>query len=932
MNLAPPLKMKGGLSDFCIWRMSLRLSFCRGEASIMIESQLSRTTRVARRKWAKSLTLLLTIFALSGIKAGHAQIALNAAPAGTRIGNQAAATYTDGSGTPRTATSNTVITIVQQVGSFTLTQDNTKPGAAGTTVYFPHTITNTGNGTDAFNIPTPTVAGGTFTPTNLAVYADENGDGVPDNFTPLTVTPNLTPGASYNFVVAAAIPAGTPDSGTATVNVDATSVFNGQPSTNDPNGNDDVITVTSNAVLEVTKVISANNGPSLAVANPATNPTYTYTLTYRNNGRANATDVIISDVLDVRFGYVPGSGRISAVAVTDAAGDDSYTYNAATSTVSVTIATIAPRQSGQITFSVTVDRGLTAPQVIPNTGTYVYDSDGNGSPDGSGSTNTVNFNVTPTADVTGTSPAPVTSASQGSTVPFNNTFTNTGTGADVFDVVINQATSTFPAGTTFALFKSDGGTPLIDTNGNGIPDTGTVAAGVSYIVVVQVTLPSGAPPTPNGPYTLTKTATSTNDPTKTATTTDTLNTITSSTVDLTNTNAPVGANGSGAGPEAAPVTTIAANPGTTTRFALSVNNISARTDNYDLSVSSVLGNPAAGTPGLTVVFRNAAGGVITNTGDVAAGATFNYFADVTSLPTAVPGTLNLYYRVLSPVSGASDRKFDALTVDTVRGIAVEPNNTGQAYPGNTVVYTHTVSNTGNVTETGVTLGLVDSSAPAGFTSTLYADTNNNGILDAGDLPITSIATLAPGANVTVFVSTFTPGNATPGQQNITTVTATSTGGTLPGGGAAPGTNPSDTATDTTTVVAGQLELIKEQALDANLDGTPDSGVYSTTPISIGANPGAAIRYRIRVRNIGTANVDNVIVSDTIPNATVYDNGAGTDLADGTGNAVWVSSAGVASGPVTPLVDGTTGSLSFNVGTLTPGQSVTVYFGARINSN
>ena len=68
-----------------------------------------------------------------------------APPAGTSIGNQASATYTDSSNTPRTATSNVAITIVQQVSSFTITTDGqSKQATAGAQVFFPHTISKIG--------------------------------------------------------------------------------------------------------------------------------------------------------------------------------------------------------------------------------------------------------------------------------------------------------------------------------------------------------------------------------------------------------------------------------------------------------------------------------------------------------------------------------------------------------------------------------------------------------------------------------------------------------------------------------------------------------------------------------------------------------------------------------------------------------------------
>src|SRR3954452_807847 len=90
---------------------------------------------------------------LSGLFALITGLAFAAAPpANTSIGNQASATYTDASNTQRTVTSNTVITIVQQVASFTLTTDGqTRPAAPGGQLVFPHTLTNTGNGNDSFN-------------------------------------------------------------------------------------------------------------------------------------------------------------------------------------------------------------------------------------------------------------------------------------------------------------------------------------------------------------------------------------------------------------------------------------------------------------------------------------------------------------------------------------------------------------------------------------------------------------------------------------------------------------------------------------------------------------------------------------------------------------------------------------------------------------
>src|SRR5271154_1994440 len=126
-------------------------------------------------------------------------------PAGTSIGNQASATYTDASGVSRTVTSNTVTTTVQQVASLTLTANGAKTSSIGSTVYYPHTLTNTGNGTDTFALTVVNAAGSAFNMTGLAFYAD-NGSGQPTGAA-ITSTGALAAGASFKLIVAATVPA-----------------------------------------------------------------------------------------------------------------------------------------------------------------------------------------------------------------------------------------------------------------------------------------------------------------------------------------------------------------------------------------------------------------------------------------------------------------------------------------------------------------------------------------------------------------------------------------------------------------------------------------------------------------------------------------------------------------------------------------------------
>ena len=123
------------------------------------------------------------------------------------------------------------------------------------------------------------------------------------------------------------------------------------------------------------------------------------------------------------------------------------------------------------------------------------------------------------------------------------------------------------------------------------------------------------------------------------------------------------------------------------------------------------------------------------------------------------------------------------------------------------------------------------------------------------------------------------------------------------------------ATDQTTVINGQLQMVKRQVIDSGCDGTPD-GIYDVLNITAGAIPAACIRYEITVTNVGTATVSNVVVNDATPANTTYSaaNGAATTV-----------------GTITAVpAGGATGTITASVGTLAPGQSAVITFGVRID--
>jgi uncharacterized repeat protein (TIGR01451 family) len=852
-----------------------------------------------------------------------------APPAGTSIGNQASATYTDGSGITRTTTSNPVYTLVQQVGAIALTDGTSTYVSAGGSVVFPHTVTNAGNGTDTFALTAVDSAGDNFNYTSITIYADANGDGVPDNTTPITVSPALAAGESFSFVVVAVAPVTVSNGQTGLVDVTATSNFDNTKTVTKTNTG----TVTSNAVVTVTKAIS------IGTANSGATPTtgITYTLTYKNSGNAAATAVTLTDTVPAGLTYVGASGLWSGsvTSLTDAAGGDpaGITYQYVGGVVTAVVANVPAGGAGTVSFKVDVNASLPA-QTIKNTCPFSYN---NGAAVVNGTSNTVNLLITQYAGVTFTGPAAVPTANQGATVTFDNTVTNTGNGTDTFNIT-QVAGNSFPAGTTFVFYQADGQTPLMDSNNDGVPDTGPLAPGAAYHVFVKATLPPGVSGV--GPYVFQKTATSTVDPTKSATATDTLNAITPATVDLTNDTVGAAAPGFGAGPEAASQKTNTTNPGTVTRFSLFVANTSAIGDTYALQASTDNTFAAVTLPnGWAVTFRDTTGAVVTNTGIIVSGANKEFYADVMVPANATPGTTDIFFKVSSQATNANDRLHDAVTVNTVRNISLTPNNTGQLFAGNTVVFTHTIVNLGNVTEgdgAGSTVSLAVSDSFTGFTSVVYWDKNNNGELDPDDPTVTSLAQLVGGTNgastaaglnpaesATLFVKVYSPAGATAGVTDTATLTATTVG--VISGVPAPAVQ---TVKDNAVVIAGDLKIEKWQALDADLNGTPDAAY---TQVTLNAVPGQGLRYKVVVTNLGTADATNVKISDATPQYTTYHAGDGAKGATGTASFSLDGGTTFSDATAAPAA-GAAGTIVVDLGAtpLKPNQTVIIYFGVKVN--
>ncbi len=887
---------------------------------------------ISLRKVLGIASTALAIAAASLVPVSHAQ----AAPAaGTVIGNQASATYTDGSGASRTTTSNLVQTTVSQVKSFTLTANGARTAAPGQTVYYPHVITNLGNGVDTYALNALTT-GGAFAHTGLAYYADANGDGVPDNAVALTSSGPLAAGAQFRFVVAAVVPSGAAlaQTGTIVVSVTDTAATNAT--------NTDTTTV-SNSAVTVTKSMSVTSGPSPSAA------AITVNLAYTNSGTNAATNLAIGDVLPAGMTYVPGSARWSSSGATvlpdsgvSPPAGITFDYNVTLPLkVTAVIATVAAGSSAQLTFQVNIASGLsptntalgtvcttagcpalttnvatfsTSAQPVTNTNNVLYTVLQSGS---------VVLNGSNASNVNGTGePLTVASASQGAVVTFTAYAWNLGNGSDTLNLATSG--SNFPAGTTFQLFKADGTTPLLDTNGDGTLDTGPMAAGTSFAVVIKANLPtSGATGTNGGlGFTATVTATSVFSPANSDTTIVKLSAIGANTVDLTADlalPAALAANGLGS-TGATVVSTNSVTPSqgstSTTIFKVFVNNTGTAVDSYDLSLTTALPS------GWSLSFRadgganncSTLGAAITNTGSVAGGANKLVCAVVT-VPSivsgAAPGNIDLVVKAQSASTAASsDTVGLRVTVQIVHAVTLSPNGMQQTFASSAVTYVHVITNIGNVAET-VTFAagfLTDSQAAAGWTSNAYIDSNGNGVLDVGvDTLIATASTLNlnPAESKTLFVRVFAPGSVTTASPaDVATLVATYSALTV-------------SATDTTGITDGLL-LLKEQVL-TGCAATPAAG-WSTAAIAAGPGtaPGQCVSYRITATNTTSASISNVQISDTVPANTVLNTGCGAPT----------GSAGVTMGGT--AVNGGTGSLTAAAVSLAPTASITATFCVRIN--
>lgn len=866
-----------------------------------------------------------------------------AAPAaGVSISNIAVANYTDATGSPQTVNSNEVRTTVLQVASFTLIADRTATVNPNGQVALSHTLTNTGNGGDSFTLDLVNLATDDIDLNSVAIYIDANGDGTPDNTTNLVgQAVTLPAGASTNLIVVGTAPINATTGQIAQLAISATTTTALAPSQQIANGgagptatNTDTVTITGNAVVSVTK--SAN------VSAVSVGDTVVYTLAYSNTGNTTATDLVIRDLLPANVTYVAGSARWSSTAptaLTDALDSptDAYSFDAATGVngeVLFTIASLPANTNGTLRFSVTIDSAAPAGQII-NQGLFSYDPDGPGvtlpTPEVPTNQTPVTVNATRLGVINDSATVPyadadrdpadallddtqTTSIPQGGTATFPVYVHNTGNVDQIYEVTIDR--TDLPVGSSVQVLRN--GAPLTNITGTTAVDVGPVTVGGMVELSVVITLPSGFSEVGAATSDTIVTISPVGNELAVDRTILVIDDVTPATVDLTNgnvldyTDATIQtAEGEGPYDPAIIVDDLSTTPSVPVTFPVEIFNGGNSPDNFNLT--------ATVPPGWTVVFQDpVTGQVVTNSGNIAPGATRDLVAIVTPPNNAlVDPTNDVILTVTSPVSGLGDSIKNNVAITEVRALNLTPDRQGQVAPGGTVTYTHTLTNNGNVAEGDAagelpiavtTAGSIGSVVTVGIDLNSDGELQNNEIIQGNDLFSVLPAGLAPFTSYSVLVKVEAPTSAQPGQQDITTVVVNPAG--VINGVAAPA---SVQIIDTTTVTAGQIRLVKTQAIDADCNGVAD-GAYGQGTIA--AQPGQCVVYRIVGTNEGNAAVSNVVITDATPAFTKISTVA-TNLPSVPAN---ISSPAV----------GATGTVTDNVGVLAPAATTQINFGVKID--
>lgn len=795
------------------------------------------------------------------------------------ISNMAVGEYSEeGSTVVQVARSNLVQTTILPVYSLNLVAANNKTVVAGQAVYFNHILTNTSNETDQYTFTVsnnPTGDDFDFVNSSLMVYLDANNDGIPDGSAITGYT--LGAGQSVGLIVAASIPNTITTGKVANLTLMVTSA-NGASGTN---SNVDKATVTDQSTLVVRKKFS-----QITAAN---DDVVTIRLDYQNPTNTIVPTATLTDTLGSNLTYEVNTGKWNGVTVYDAVGGTAdptgINYSVTSNVVTATLTNIPANTIGYIEFNVKINKSIAGQieNVINVTGPTTDTS------------NTAVVNVAPVYAVKmngsasnvsdNTNTITASAVPQGGELKFTNYVWNIGNTTDRFNLTLTN--STFPAGSQIELYRADGVTPLLDSNGDGIPDTGLLAANTNIPVVVKVRFPSSYTVTTNTVFEVTPQAQSVGDGGKTSTIKDqgTLTPV-SQLVDLTNADNTGLGNGAVDNSGAAWKTiTVKSSDNAVTGgqviFPLTVKHTGVGTE-YLLSANASSDFSSLTLPAGVNRVRFYASTNGTNCSGLGneIGKTIYLNNAETQLVCAVVEvdkvnkdvTVPIYFRVISTSfvgkdNPAQDMIKNAVTIQSVNSVPqleFTPDLHAQVAPLGTVVYRHLLTNPAATDFTG-SYGFIINNSESSFNSVLFLDVDGDGKFSSGDLNIRTLADLPGGkvlahGQIQLLLQVTNVVNNNVNQANTTVVNLTDSSNQVIA-----------SIKDVTTVKQSQLTLTKLQARDLDCDGTADE-TYTTNTLTIGKQSngqGQCVLYKVILNNSGATTMSTAFTfRDMTPAYTV----------------------------------------------------------------
>jgi len=920
---------------------------------------------------------------LCGSLATFGSQAYAATAAGTEIKNLATVTYEDAAGNTYSAQSNEAIVTVAQVYSATIGTDIDVTGAPGQTVYLPYVLSNTGNGTDTYNISAADgITGGDSIDASLiTIYRDTNGNGQPDPGEPELSSVPLTADEKVDIVVAVQIPTtalATPTPDTIGITLTATTqqgtaavVANGVADADPARGRDgqdgtveSLITVTNDAVLAMTKTSSHD----------IANNRITYTVTVTNNGNSPANDVVIFDGFPEFTTY--GSATVSGLLTSNLDTLDTLQATNLAEAPGIDLNADGDESDGsEATIGIDLNtNGDTTDPTVPG----IYAKDAELAPNA-----TVSLTFTVSYD-------PV--AYGGGNTIYNIAYLTADTdGNGTIDTLESSNRTSDEVVQAHSLTLTDtgvGGGPANDGGDDDNMDSGVIAQNGSRTIKVRAKLPQNASGNNGGPgYLATVTATSAVD----AAAVPAADSAEIRLLDIVAASADIhsavgGTVGVDEDPLSAipytPITTVTADAGATVNIPVFIDNESGVSDSFQLFAgSSFYGTNVGALPaGWDVQFflddgtGVPTGPAISSTETIPGGTTDYALVAVVTMPADATlseadvlfdangdgtptlmdqngdgdGDYPLFFQIISANSGATDTMLQAIDVNAGRAVAFTPSLSNQVEPGGTVDYPMNLSNTGNSEET---LELSATNSQTGFSTTISIDTDGNGTPDTvlGNLvpgPISvqladgSVVVLQvenfdtdadpelvipPGIDVPLLATVFAPATAPAGQVDVLTIDAINVDTAADA--------PDTTVSFQSDVINGQVRLTKTAAIDTDCDGAADSPfeIVQSTEVE----PNQCVIWRVVAENQGDVQAKNVTITDTVtafsqlePNRLAYCKSNGCTPVSVT-DAPADDAGGVTGAALIFYVgDSPTPGTGLG-GTLEPGELATVQFSVRV---